>query len=72
MSGPMMGDFGVALRTGPSIVASFGRGLQPVQNDTARSTLHQSRAAPGFDGVGSIRHRSQNFLRRWVGGGFFF
>ena len=31
--------------------------------------LHQSRAAPGFVGVGSIRHRSQNFSRRWVGGG---
>ena len=29
--------------------------------------LHQSRAAPGFDGVGSIRHRSKTFLRRWVG-----
>ena len=27
--------------------------------------LHPSGAAHGFDGVGSIRHRSQNFLRRW-------
>ena len=45
MSGPMMGDLQVALRTGPSGVASFGRvadaprGLQPVQSDGARSTI---------------------------------
>ena len=36
------------------------RGLHPVQSDDASP----SGAAPGFDGAGSIRHRSQNFLRR--------
>ena len=43
MSGPMMGDLRVALRTGPSSVASLGdprpRGLHPVQSDDARSTI---------------------------------
>ena len=78
MSGPMMGDLRVALRTGPSSVASLGRVTHaPADSTLYRAMmrgqlLHPSRAAPGFDGVGSIRHRSQNFLRRWwVGSGTF-
>ena len=71
MSGPMMGDLRVALRTGPSSVASLGRVTHAPADSTLYSAmmrsqlLHLSRAAPGFDRVGSIRHRSQNFLRRW-------
>ena len=78
MSGPMMGDLRVALRTGPSSVASLGSVTQaPADSTLYRAMmrgqlLHPSRAAPGFDGVGSIRHRSQNFSRRWwVGCGTF-
>ena len=69
VSGPMMGDLRVALRTGPSGSRLLresdprSRGLHPVQSDAARSKLHPG--APGFDGAGSIRHRSQNFVRRW-------
>ena len=67
----MMGDLRVALRTGPSGVASLKR----VTHAPADSTLHSAILrgqlyilwAPGIDRVGSIRHRSQNFLRRWVG-----
>ena len=44
VSGPMMGDLRIALRTGPLSVASLGRvthapGLHPVQCDDARSTI---------------------------------
>ena len=70
MFGPMMGDLRVVLRTGPSGVASFGRVTHApadstlYRTDTARSNLHQSGAAPGFDGVGSIR---QIFFKGWGG-----
>ena len=74
--GPMMGEGVVARRMWPSSVASLGRVTHaPADSTLYRAMmrghlLHPSGAAPGFDGVGSIRHRSQNFLRRWwVGGG---
>ena len=57
----------------PSSVASLGRVTHaPADSTLYRATmrgqlLHPSGAAPGFDGVGSIRHCSQNFLRRWGG-----
>ena len=73
MPGPMMGDTPsgvVARRMWPSSVASLGRVTHaPADSTLYRAImrgqlLHPSGAAPGFDGVGSIRHRSQNFLRR--------
>ena len=59
----MMGGLRVAQRTCPSCVASFGRATRL----PADSTLHRAmmrgqlhpRRAPGIDGAGSIRHRSQ-------------
>ena len=57
-----------------AVVASLGRVTHaPADSTLYRAMmrgqlLHPSGAAPGFDGVGSIRHRSQNFLRRVVGG----
>ena len=81
MPGPMMGDTPsgvVARRMWPLSVASLGRVTHaPADSTLYRAMmrgqlLHPSGAAPGFDGVGSIRHRSQNFLRRWwVGCGTF-
>ena len=61
----------VARRMWPSSVASLGRVTHaPADSTLYRAMmrgqlLHPSGAAPGFDGAGSIRHRSQNFLRRW-------
>ena len=76
-SGPMMGDspYGVvARRTRPSSVASFGRvthaprGLHFVQGILRGQFYISLGRRLGSIGVGSIRHRPQNFLRRWVGG----
>ena len=73
----MMGDTPsgvVARRMWPSSVASLGRVTHaPADSTLYRAMmrgqlLHPSGAAPGFDGVGSIRHRSQNFFKAVVGG----
>ena len=81
MPGPMMGDTPsgvVARRMWPSSVASLGRVTHaPADSTLYRAMmrgqlLHPSGAAPGFDGVGSIRHRSQNFFKAvGLGGGTF-
>ena len=72
MSGPVMGDLRVALRSGPSSVASFGR----VTHAPADSNLYRMILGGqiyislgrrlGSMEIGSIRHPSQNFLSRAV------
>ena len=69
MPGPMMGDTPsgvVARRMWPSSVASLDSTLYRAM--MRGQLLHPPGAAPGFDGVGSIRHRTQKAV---VGGGTF-
>ena len=72
-----MGDPGVARRMWPSSVASLGRVTHaPADSTLCRmilrgQLLHPSRAAPGFDGVGSIPSFPELFKAVGVGSGTF-
>ena len=77
---PMMGGFRVVLVARPWSVASLGRANHAFADSTLHRAMmpgqHYLRSAPGIDGVGSNRHRSQACtddtvvnLRSWAGEG---